>query len=76
MRIPLPEYKLTGPFLILDFYLKIILLHTLITAGNYIPFYKGMCRKNGAQKILECLKVEVYGDHHRSILGRKACQTN
>lgn len=48
MRIPLPEYKLTGPFLILDFYLKIILLHTLITAGNYIPFYKGMCRKNGA----------------------------
>lgn len=62
--------------LILDFYLKIILPRILITAGNYIPFYKEIYRKNGARKILECLKVEVYGDHHPLILGHKACQTN
>lgn len=68
--------QLTGTFLILDFYLKIILPHILIIVGNYIPFYKGMYKKNGARKILECLKMEVYGDHHRLILGHKACQTN
>lgn len=68
--------KLTETFLILDFYLKIILLYTLITAGNCTLFYKGMCRKSGARKILECLKVEVYGDHHRLIRGRKVCQMN
>lgn len=68
--------ELTETFLILDFYLKIILLHILIIAGNYIPFCKEMCRKNGVRKILECLKVEVYGDHHQLILGHKVCQTN
>lgn len=63
-------------FLTLDFYLKIILPHIRIIAGNYIQFYKGMYRKNGVRKTLECLKVEVYGDHHQLILGHKVCQTN
>lgn len=68
--------KLIMLFLFLDFCLKIILLHTLITAGNYILFYKGTVRRNGIPTTLECSKAEVCGDRRRSIRGRRACQTN